>query len=180
LIAATFYLFGRARHDARAKETGILAAEAMIDTSVVVGVFKASLRRARPTEDDARGKFFNGGAAFPSGHSSGSWALATIVASEYGRNRKLVRFGAYGFATAVGLARYTGRAHFLSDVLIGSAVGYSVGRLVYAKHHNPGLDGTTGDAASSPRSKAFPAVSPSFDVNARGQRSYGLRLDWKF
>lgn len=180
LIAATFYLFGRARHDARARETGILAAEAMIDTSVVVGVFKGSFRRARPMEDDASGKFFNGGAAFPSGHSSGSWALATVVANEYGRNRRLVRFGAYGFATVVGLARFTGRAHFLSDVLVGSAIGYSVGRFVYVKHHDPTLDEDSKRIESVVRSKYFPLITPSYDAGGRRGPEYGVTLAWNF
>ncbi|HZT60887.1 MAG TPA: phosphatase PAP2 family protein [Pyrinomonadaceae bacterium] len=179
-VAATFYLFGLAKHDSRAKETGILAGEAMIDTSVVVGVFKGALRRSRPMEDDSRGKFFNGGAAFPSGHSSGSWALATVVANEYGRDRKLVRFGAYGFAAAVGLARYTGRAHFLSDVLVGGAIGYSVGRFVYVKHHNPDLDRDSNRVGSLVRSKYFPMIAPSYDAGGRGGREYGVSLAWNF
>src|ERR1051326_715744 len=180
LIAAGFYLYGRAAHDARAKETGILAGEALIDTGIVVGVFKGTLRRARPSEDDSRGKFFNGGAAFPSGHSSGSWALAAVVANEYGRNRRLVRFGAYGFAAAVGLARYTGRAHFLSDILVGSAIGYSTGRFVYMKHHNPDLDGRPNRVGSVVRSKYFPVITPSYGADSRRGREYGVALAWNF
>ncbi|HST50794.1 MAG TPA: phosphatase PAP2 family protein [Pyrinomonadaceae bacterium] len=180
LIAATFYMVGRARHDRRARETGILAAEAMIDTSIVVGVFKASLRRARPMEDDARGKFFNGGAAFPSGHSSGSWALATVIANEYGHDHRLVRYGAYGFASAVGIARFTGRAHFLSDILVGSVIGYSTGRFVYIKHHDPSLDEDSKGIKSIVRSKYFPLITPSYGAGGGRGRDYGVALAWSF
>src|ERR1044071_3588983 len=34
-VAATFYLTGRMRHDERAKETGLLAAEALINSTIV-------------------------------------------------------------------------------------------------------------------------------------------------
>ena len=39
-VAATFYLAGRAGHNDRARETGILGAEALIDSGIVVTVVK--------------------------------------------------------------------------------------------------------------------------------------------
>jgi membrane-associated phospholipid phosphatase len=41
----------------------------------------------------------------------------------------------YGLATAVSLTRVLGQQHFSSDVLVGSAVGWLVGRYVFRKHH---------------------------------------------
>ena len=42
-------------------------------------------------------------------------------------------------AAAVSVSRYTGRNHFLSDVLVGSALGYGIGRR-QRQHHPRGLD----------------------------------------
>src|SRR5712692_6350726 len=129
-IAASFYLIGRARGDARSRETGLLSAEALIDDVIVYSALKVATERTRPRKDLGRGRFFHGGFSFPSGHTVAAWSLAAIVASEY-KDRPLIKFGAYGLATAVSISRFTGRNHFLSDVLVGSAIGYGIGRYVY-------------------------------------------------
>jgi membrane-associated phospholipid phosphatase len=179
-IAAAFYLAGRASGNARARETGLLGAEALVDSGIVVTVLKSISRRQRPPADNASGEFFSGGASFPSGHAVSAWSLATVVANEYGHHRPLVRFGAYGLATAVSLSRFTGRNHFLSDVLVGSAIGYGVGRFVYIKHHDPNLDEDSVQSSSVVRSKFFPLIAPRFGGGARREREYGVALAWNF
>src|SRR4051812_45063684 len=179
-IAATFYVIGRAADNPRARETGLLGAEALIDSGIVTEVLKAVSQRPRPPVDDASGEFFDGGASFPSGHATSAWSLATVIAKEYGQHRPLVRFTAYGLATAVSLSRYTGRNHYLSDVLVGSALGYGIGRYVYRTHHDVSLEAGDGAAAgqtAAPRSKLIPLTSPLY---SRGSRSYGLALAWNF
>ncbi|MDT4968490.1 MAG: hypothetical protein QOJ64_3227 [Acidobacteriota bacterium] len=177
-IATGFYLVGRATNNARARETGLLGGEALIDSGIVVSVLKGVSQRPRPPLDDASGEFFDGGQSFPSGHAASVWSLATVVAYEYGNHRPLVRFGAYGLATAVSLSRFTGQNHFLSDVLVGSAIGYGIGRYVYRKHHDPDLDASESDArGKSSRSKLMPFTSP---VYSRASQSYGLALAWSF
>src|SRR5450631_3112975 len=47
-VAATFYLVGRATHNERARETGLLGAEALIDSGIVVTVIKEITQRKRP------------------------------------------------------------------------------------------------------------------------------------
>ena len=171
-IAGTFYLAGRATHNARARETGLLGAEAILDGYVVSIGLKAATQRPRPRESDGRGEFFEGGRSFPSGHAISAWSLATVVAEEY-KDRPFVRFGAYGFAALVSVARYTGRSHFLSDVLAGSAMGYGIGRYVYHKHHDAGLE----ESANTTHSSLVPYVMPRYDRRAR---SYGVTLAWDF
>ena len=48
-VAATFYLVGRVTHNDRARETGLLGAEALIDSGIVVTVLKEITQRRRPT-----------------------------------------------------------------------------------------------------------------------------------
>lgn len=153
--AAAFYLVGRARGDARARETGLLGAEALINSAVVVAALKAISQRPRPLVDHASGEFFDGGRSFPSGHAMAAWTLATVVACEYGERRPLVRVAAYGLATAVSLSRFSGRNHFLSDVLVGSALGYGIGRFVYRRHHDATLDEQAGSQKSRSGCRLF-------------------------
>src|ERR1043166_8513719 len=68
-FAGTFYLIGRATKNDRARETGILSAEAMLDTAIVGGALKVITQRGRPLEGGERRGFFDGGCSFPSGHS---------------------------------------------------------------------------------------------------------------
>jgi membrane-associated phospholipid phosphatase len=177
-IAATFYLVGRATKNARARETGLLGVEALIDGGIVSTALKAISQRPRPTVDDASGEFFDRGNSFPSGHAISAWSLATVVAYEYGQHRPFVRFGVYGLATAVSLSRYTGRNHFLSDVLVGSAIGYGIGRYVYQAHHDTSLDSIEGEIQHRENhSKLIPFTSPIF---SRASQAYGLALAWNF
>lgn len=177
-IAATFYLVGRATKNARARETGLLGAEALIDSGIVADVLKFASQRPRPRVDDASGEFFDGGRSFPSGHATSAWSMATVIAYEYGKHRPLVRVAAYGLATAVSISRYTGRNHFLSDILVGSAVGYGIGRYVYKTHHDSSLDADEDETKHAENhSKFIPVTSPLF---SRASHSYGLALAWNF
>jgi membrane-associated phospholipid phosphatase len=173
-IAAGFYLVGRATHNARARETGLLGGEALIDGGLVSVALKEVSQRPRPFVDDASGEFFDRGNSFPSGHSIAAWSLATVVAEEY-HGRRAVRLAAYGLAASVSFARYTGRNHFLSDVLVGSAIGYGVGRYVYHTHHDVSLDADGAEAKE--RSRLLPRVAPEYN---RGAREYGVALAWSF
>ena len=177
-VAGVLYLTGRATHNDRLRETGLLAGEALIDSGIVVNVLKTVSQRQRPPVDHSSGEFFDGGSSFPSGHAISAWSLATVIAQEYGHHRPLVQVGAYGLATAVSLSRYTGRNHFLSDVLVGSAMGYGIGRYVYHKHHDTMLDARNEKQNSDQaRSKLFPRIVPLYYPRAR---VYGGTLAWNF
>ncbi len=131
------YGLGSIHHDAHATETGILAGEAMVDSLVVDEVLKAATMRERPTLDGAKGKFFQTSvkldSSFPSTHSIVAWSSAAVIASEY--PGPMTQIAAYGLATGLSMTRVLARQHFPSDVLVGSAVGWLVGRYVYRKHH---------------------------------------------
>ena len=175
-VAATFYLIGRAKHDDRARETGLLGAEALIDSASVVTALKEITQRARPLAGRERSEFFERGTSFPSGHSIQAWSLATVIANEY-HDRPLVQIGAYGIASAVSLARFTGRKHYLSDVLVGSAMGYGIGRYVYHAHHRKGSGSGGEEEESRDRAKHWPLIAPQYDRHAH---DYGVTLVWSF
>ena len=176
--AALFYIAGRLKHDERAKETGLLAAEAFLNSGIVAQVLKVASQRQRPPVDNSSGEFFDGGSSFPSGHAISAWSVATVIAEEYGPRHPAVRYGAYALATAVGISRYTGRKHFLSDVLMGSAMGYGIGRYVYHQHHDTSLDSENGKQTSRLlKSRFFPSIAPAY---SRQAHVYGASLAWSF
>jgi membrane-associated phospholipid phosphatase len=167
---------GVAKHDSRARETGILGGEALLDAGIVSTVLKQVTQRPRPLVPDPKDDFFDGGNSFPSGHATAAWALATVVASEY-HGHKAVQISAYALASAVSISRYTGRAHFLSDVLVGSVIGYGVGRYVYKKHHvAEDANDTSQFKSESPHAKWLPSVAPLY---SRKDRTYGVALAWR-
>jgi hypothetical protein len=177
-VTAAFYIFGRAKHNYRARETAVLGAEALIDSAIVVTSIKTITQRTRPTGGVSRSDFFDGGSSFPSGHSMEAWTLATIIANEY-HDKPAVQIAAYGIASAVSVARFTGRNHYLSDVLVGSAMGYGIGRYVYHTHHRKVTDagGEEEEEESFTPSKRWPAIAPDYNRHAR---EYGVALSWSF
>src|SRR5205807_10510585 len=102
---------------------------------------KYSFGRERPTTDQGRMDFFKSGNSFPSDHAAAAWSAATVIAHEYpGFVTKTL---AYGLATAVSASTVIGKDHSPSDALVGSAIGWLIGRQIYRAHHDPDLGGTT-------------------------------------
>jgi membrane-associated phospholipid phosphatase len=177
-VTASFYLVGRVTHNDRARETGLLGAEALIDSAIVVTTLKEVTQRRRPTALRGRSDFWDGGSSFPSGHSIEAWSLAAVIADEY-HDHRVVQVAAYGVASAVSISRFTGRNHYLSDVLVGSALGYGIGQYVYHAHHrkSAGPGGTEEEEESRAASKRWPLIAPEYNRHAR---EYGVALAWSF
>ena len=154
----------------------MLGAEAIINSAIVVTVVKEITQRSRPRAGRSRGDFFDGGTSFPSGHSIEAWSLATVIANEY-HDHRAVEVAAYGIASAVSIARFTGRNHFLSDVLVGSALGYGIGRYVYHAHHIKPSNSGGDEEESLERSKRWPSIAPEYNRHAK---EYGVALTWRF
>lgn len=163
---AAFYLIGRLTDNPRARETGLLAAEALLDSSIVGGAIKLAANRARPDSGPLRGEFFTSGSSFPSGHAFNIWSFASVVAHEYSDHR-WVQIAAYSTAMAVSAGRVAAQRHYLSDVLVGSALGYAIGRYVYRTHQRL-------DRAGLSR-VSWPAITVRY---APAAHEYGLALTW--
>ena len=133
---AGLFLLGHMQKDDQKRETGILAGEAAIGVLADTEVFKYAAGRERPFTGSGTGRFFVGGDSFPSEHSSVSWAIASVIAHEY--PGPLTQLFAYGAAGGVSAARWAGHKHFASDVVIGAALGWYMGRQVYRAHSHYG------------------------------------------
>jgi membrane-associated phospholipid phosphatase len=131
-IGGGMFLWGNLSHIDVQRETGLLSGEAAIDAAIDTTVLKYAFARERPGAGSGRGRFFEGGTSFPSQHAAVSWAIASVIAHEYpGPATKLL---AYGMAAAVSAARVGGEKHFFTDALVGSALGWYVGREVFRSH----------------------------------------------
>lgn len=145
-ISAAIYLTGLVVKDDKLMQTGAIAGYTLVNSAVVVTVLKMLAGRQRPRVDGTSHwkpfpqtlEQFNGTssdyyASFPSGHSIAAWTLATVVAEQY-KDIKVIPILMYTFATGVALSRTTENAHWLSDAIVGSALGYGIGKYL-AKHH---------------------------------------------
>jgi membrane-associated phospholipid phosphatase len=134
-LVAGFYGFGVFTDDPKAREVGVLGAEAMLDSLIVVSVLKPIAGRNRPNTVDDKGAFFDHGASFPSGHAIEVWSLASVISYEYGHT-KVVPIIACALAGVVSAARFTAQQHFASDIVAGGAMGWFIGRYVWKTHQD--------------------------------------------
>src|SRR5712671_6983686 len=142
------YLWSKLSHDDHQRETGILAGEAAINSFAVDTTFKYAFERERPNQGQGLGNFFQHGDSFASDHSAIAWSIASVIAHEY--PGPFTQIAAYGLATAVSASRVLGKQHFPSDVVVGGAIGWLIGRQIYRAHHDPeegggGLDSLSGN-----------------------------------
>ena len=149
-ISASFYFIGTSAGSERARETGMLCVEALIDSAIVQTVIKSATYRARPLDGNQEGRFWDGrgppwNASFPSGHSINTFAVASVFAHEYSHNW-WVKAVAYGYAGGVAGARLAARRHFPGDVLAGGVMGWFIGDYVYGRRHNSELGQKPGAA----------------------------------
>jgi len=128
-VGGGMYLWGTFAKNEHQRETGFLSGEAAVDAYLDTTAIKYVAGRDRPFTANGRGNFFDGGGSFPSLHSSVSWAIASVIAHEY--PGPVTQVLSYGLAGAVSVARVEAHQHFMSDAVIGSALGWYLGRQVY-------------------------------------------------
>jgi hypothetical protein len=118
-VMGATYVAGTYLHASEAQEFGLLGFEALSLAGIQTAALKLAVNRVRPDHTDR--------AAFPSGHTSASFALATVAASKYGWG---VGVPSIMLASFVGFTRMEGQSHYLSDVVFGAGLGIMSGRAV--------------------------------------------------
>jgi membrane-associated phospholipid phosphatase len=139
LVPASLYGVGLIRKDSYLQKTALLAGVAAADTAIVTVVLKGATSRLRPKDIPPGGDYthtwfknrgnnwLRGRGSFPSGHTIAAFSVATVFSRRYPKYRWLP-YVAYGLAGVVGFSRVTLSSHFPSDVFMGAAMGYSIGR----------------------------------------------------
>jgi membrane-associated phospholipid phosphatase len=97
---------------------------------VLTGGTKEVTGRVRPfeTHDQYLFRPFSGKDAFPSGHATMAFALATSLGAEI--HNRAVSALLYAGATGTAWSRLNDQRHWLSDVLAGAAVGLTSAKLI--------------------------------------------------
>jgi membrane-associated phospholipid phosphatase len=123
-LAGALVTFAAGHIIGNAKVTAVGAdlVSANIVAQTLTGAVKMSVRRGRPD-----GTQFS----FPSGHTSVSFASATVLQRHFGWKAGVP---AYAMASYVAASRIHDKRHFLSDVAFGAAVGIVSGWTVTMGH----------------------------------------------
>ena len=90
------------------------------------GIITRSLKYAVDRERPDGGQH-----SFPSGHSSATFATASVLHEHFGWKVGVPPMPSRSF---VAWARFRDNSHWLSDVVFGSAIGIAVGRTVVGGH----------------------------------------------
>jgi membrane-associated phospholipid phosphatase len=122
--AVATYTIGRLTHRPKITMVGADLISSQIVAQTTTQVMKFAAGRTRP---DGTAN------SFPSGHSSSTFATATVLQRHFGWK---VGIPAYGMATYVAASRIQTKRHFLSDVTFGAALGIVAGRSVTVGHGN--------------------------------------------
>jgi len=123
------YLVGCRAHSHLGK-AAFHALEAAGLAATSTGILKTTFRREYPNTPGGDGRFWHSGTiagSFPSGHTANTFAIASAFAHEYPHN-KWVAITGYSLAIAVSGLRFAGKTHFPSELLVGGAIGYPIGR----------------------------------------------------
>jgi membrane-associated phospholipid phosphatase len=134
------FAVGKMTHSARILTLGSHLIRAQVSSQIVVQTLKFSAERSRP---DATNHL-----SFPSGHTASAFATATVLQRDFGWK---LGIPAYAVGAYVAASRMRSNKHYLSDVLVGAAIGVSAGRAVTIGSNgmkfDVGVAPTTGGAA---------------------------------
>jgi membrane-associated phospholipid phosphatase len=116
--ALATYTVGRVTGNRRVASVGTDLIRAQVLAQTLTAGIKLSARRHRPDGDEF---------SFPSGHSSVTFATATVLQRNFGWRAGIP---AYALASYVAASRVQMKRHFFSDVAFGAAIGIVSGRTV--------------------------------------------------
>lgn len=120
--ALATYAVGRFSGKTRVATVGADLIRAQIVAQTMTAGIKFAARRGRPDG----GQF-----SFPSGHTSVTFATATVMQRHFGWKAGIP---SYALASYVAASRVQAKRHFFSDVAFGAAVGMVAGRTVTVGH----------------------------------------------
>jgi membrane-associated phospholipid phosphatase len=117
------YWLAQKYNDEKALKRAEIMARASIYSSGLTMIGKLSINERRPGFPDDKN-------SFPSGHASGAFSFASVIAAEHGWG-----WGgaAYGLAGFIAVSRINDDFHYLHDVLAGITIGASFG---WGVHYN--------------------------------------------
>ena len=146
IIGASTYISGWAFGSEDVRVTGRQIFESLILAGIITTTMKVAVGRARPYTNHGDQAFCNFAFkedyySFPSGHATVAFAVSSVLASRI--NNTFASIGLYGLAGATSYARMYFDKHYLSDVLLGGAIGTLSGIAITHCSNNTSANSTS-------------------------------------
>ncbi|WP_051359922.1 phosphatase PAP2 family protein [Adhaeribacter aquaticus] len=122
-----FDLFSSQNRHHIGRQTGLLLSSGALMGALVYPL-KAVTNVTRPNGENNR--------AFPSGHTSSAFVIATVIDKEFRAKSPWISAGAYAIASSTGVMRVLNNEHWMSDVLAGAGIGLISVHTVYYIHEH--------------------------------------------
>jgi len=134
------YGVGAITKNDKARYTALKGVEAFILANVFSTLIKQLTQRHRPYNDiPPNPNIWEGpfhltiNSSFPSGHSTNIFAIATVLATAYSKT-VWVPIVCYTLAGLTAASRVYQNDHWFSDVFVGSALGFAIGKTIMNNH----------------------------------------------
>ena len=163
-LMATLYVTGEIFGNRGLRKTALLSLESWLTSGAVVLGMKAIAGRARPYTDKGPYSFHpftfrSDHYSFPSGHATSAFAVAAVISDQ--SDSLAIDILAFSLSTFVAISRLHERKHWASDVFIGAAIGYFIGKKISGLHQEKDQKNIQIGFCLSPRMKGL-TVSFSF------------------
>jgi len=176
LMAGSFVGVGLLNDDSYALRTAGMMIETSLITTLATSISKHTFGRSRPyatdnplvfepfTFDEIRvykdiPRAKDPRNSFPSGHTSGIFAIMTVLANRY--DYWYVKVPAYTYAVSVGINRMNNPSHWASDVAFGALLGFYIGQKISDSERLAQLEKKAGVSITP----AFNEVGPALRFN---------------
>jgi len=158
-MALLLFLGSLTSRSRRFQDAAFTSLEAILFSNLITDALKSLTGRARPFQEQGPTRFrpLSGNTSFPSGHATTVFAFTTPWLLYYGNVPTTLLF-ILGGGTA--FTRMADNFHWFTDVLVGSAVGFTTGYWLTRRHQR-----------ESPRIMATPVVGA-------GQVGFSMRVTW--
>jgi len=134
------YGVGAIMKNDKARYTALKGGEAFLFGFVADQILKQLTHRHRPYQDNPPNPYQWDGpfepvsnTSFASGHSTAAFAVAAVIATSYAKTI-WVPLVCYTVAGLTAASRVYNNDHWFSDVFVGSAMGFAIGRLIVNNH----------------------------------------------
>jgi membrane-associated phospholipid phosphatase len=136
-LITSLYLGGEIFDERGLRKTALLSLESWLTAGAIALSLKAITGRARPNADLGAHyykpfSFAPEYLSLPSGHAASAFAVATVIADQ--TRGVLVDVLAYSLSTLAAFSRVHKSDHWASDVFLGAAIGYFVGKKICSLH----------------------------------------------
>lgn len=141
-ITGGLYLQATIKENSYDRHVALTTAKALIISQMVTQAGKQLFHRHRP--GDRNPGHWDGPVApvrfrsFPSGHSTMAFSFAAVMGHAY-KDRLWVPIASYTIAGLSSFARVYDNKHWASDALIGSAIGFFIGRSLWRMNKPAGM-----------------------------------------